>query len=209
MAKRGATAGGRRSKARRKRRRGRREAWTPDKYWQALRAEDKQRVAETFDCSVANVYAQARKFRAGAPGGAANRFVVDQEVPRVMAAMMDEARFEVLAAAAGVSASPPPVLDHLLDAARRGVDVRLLFRAESLSGALVALLQEAGVTFRTMTDLQAKFLITDTTALNGSASFTVATSTRAAQVGLFVSDEALVHELREVFQAYWQRAQPY
>ena len=123
--------------------------------------------------------------------------------------MLDEARHEALAAVAFVSPSPPPVIDHLLAAARRGVEVRLLFRSDNLTGELVSTLKSAGVKFRTLADLHAKFLITDTTAMNGSANFTQASADRASEVATFFSDHRLVHDLREVFQGYWQRARPF
>jgi phosphatidylserine/phosphatidylglycerophosphate/cardiolipin synthase-like enzyme len=87
-----------------------------------------------------------------------------------------------------VSPSPPPVFDHLLAAAGRGVQVRLLFRADNLAGGLVRTLQSGGVDFRTLTDLHAKFLITDTTGMNGSANFTQASADRASEVATFFSD---------------------
>ena len=77
-------------------------------------------------------------------------------------------RFEALAAVAFVSPSPPPVFDHLLAAAGRGVQVRLPFRADNLAGGLVRTLQSSGVDFRTLTDLHAKFVITDTTGMQTS-----------------------------------------
>lgn len=123
--------------------------------------------------------------------------------------MLDGARFEALAAVAFVSPSPPPVFDHLLAAAARGVQVRLLFRADNLTGGLVRSLQHDGVDFRTLTDLHAKFLITDTTALNGSANFTQASADRTAEVATFFSEPPLVHDLRVVFYDYWRRARPY
>ena len=123
--------------------------------------------------------------------------------------MLDGARVEALAAVAFVSASPPPVFDHLLTAAHRGVQVRLLFRADNLTGNLVQSLQNCGVEFRTLSDLHAKFLITDTTAINGSANFTDASANRASEVATFFSDPSLVYGLRGVFDDYWKRARPY
>jgi len=87
--------------------------------------------------------------------------------------------------------------------------VRLLFRADNLAGGLVQSLQSRGVDFRTLTDLHAKFLITDTTAMNGSANFTEASADRASEVATFFSDPPLVHDLGVVFYDYWKRAQPY
>jgi phosphatidylserine/phosphatidylglycerophosphate/cardiolipin synthase-like enzyme len=127
----------------------------------------------------------------------------------MMATMLDGARCEALAAVAFVSAPPPPVFDHLLAAAGRGVQVRLLFRADNLVGGLVQSLQRSGIDFRTLTDLHAKFLITDTTAMNGSANFTEASAHRASEVATFFSDSLLVHDLRVVFYDYWKRARPY
>ena len=98
---------------------------------------------------------------------------------------------------------------HLLAAADSGVQVRLLLRADNLDGGLVQSLQSRGVDFRTLTDLHAKFLITDTTAMNGSANFTAASADRASEVATFFSDPSLVHDLRVVFYDYWQRARPY
>ena len=48
---------------------------------------------------------------------------------------------------------------HLLAAADRGVQVRLLFRADNLAGGLVQSLQSRGVDLGTLTDLHAKFRI--------------------------------------------------
>ncbi len=104
-----------------------------------------------------------------------------------MATMFDGARVEALAAVAFVEPSPPPVFEHLL-AADRGVQVRLLFRADNLTGGLVQSLQSSGVDFRTRTDLHAKFPITDTTAMNGSANFTDASANRASEGATFFSD---------------------
>ena len=137
------------------------------------------------------------------------RHVVDRDVHRLMATMLDAARFEALAAVAFISTSPPPVFDHLLAAAGRGVQVRLLFRADNLAGDLVQALQRSGIDFRTLSDLHAKFLITDTTAMNGSANFTEASADRASEVATFFSDPSLVHDLRVVFYDYWTRARPY
>ena len=83
--------------------------------------------------------------------------------------------------------SPPPAFGHLLAAADRGVQVRLLFRADNLAGGLVQSLQSRGVDLGTLTDLHAKFLITDTTAMNGSANFTEASADRASEVATFFS----------------------
>ena len=104
-----------------------------------------------------------------------------------MATMLDGAHFEALAAVAFVSASPPPAFGHLLAAADRGVQVRLLIRADNLAGGLVQSLQSRGVDLGTLTDLHAKFLITDTTAMNGSANFTEASADRASEVATFFS----------------------
>lgn len=183
--------------------------WTPDRLWFALRSDDKKRVAETLGCGLSNVYARVQRFRATSPGGSGLRHVVDRDVHLVMARMLDGARYEVLAAVAFISPSPPPVFDHLLAAAGRGVRVRLLFRADNLAGGLVESLQRGGVNFRTLADLHAKFLITDTTAMNGSANFTQASADRASEVATFFSNPVLVHELREVFDSYWQRARPF
>jgi phosphatidylserine/phosphatidylglycerophosphate/cardiolipin synthase-like enzyme len=70
-------------------------------------------------------------------------------------------------------------------------------------------MQRAGVTFRTLSDLHAKFLITDTTAMNGSANLTRASADRASEVATFFSDPTLVHQLRTVFGGYWHRAVPF
>jgi phosphatidylserine/phosphatidylglycerophosphate/cardiolipin synthase-like enzyme len=43
---------------------------------------------------------------------------------------------------------------------------------------------------------KSQFLITDTTAMNGSANFTQASADRASEVATFFSDPRLVHELR-------------
>ena len=184
-------------------------AWTPDRLWSALLSDDKQQVAATLGCGLSNVYARVQRFRATSPGGSGFRHVIDRDVHRLMARMLDGARFEALAAVAFVSPSPPPVFDHLLAAAGRGARVRLLFRADNLAGGLVQTLQSGGVDFRTLTDLHAKFLITDTTGMNGSANFTQASADRASEVATFFSDPFLVHDLRAVFYNYWQRARPY
>ena len=65
--------------------------------------------------------------------------------------------------------------------------MRLLFRADNLAGGLVQSLQSRGVDLGTLTDLHAKFLITDTTAMNGSANFTEASADRASEVATFFS----------------------
>ncbi|NNE70325.1 MAG: hypothetical protein HKN29_08165 [Rhodothermales bacterium] len=123
--------------------------------------------------------------------------------------MLDEARREVLAAVAFVSPEPPAVFAQILNAAKRGVDVRLLFRSDNVTGPLVRSMQDAGVSFRTLSDLHAKFLITDTTALNGSANLTWASADRASEVATFFSDPAAVYELRSVFLGYWRRGRPF
>ncbi len=184
-------------------------AWTPDLLWSALRTKDKRQVAAALGCGLSNVYAQLHKFRASSPGGSDPRHVVDRDVHRLMVTMLDGARVEVLAAVAFVSASPPPVFDHLLAAADRGVKVRLLFRADNLAGSLVQPLQRSGVDFRTLSDLHAKFLITDTTAMNGSANFTDASANRASEVATFFNEPSLVQDLRAVFDDYWKQARPY
>ena len=184
-------------------------AWTTDLLWSALQSDDKRRVAADLGCGLSNVYARLHKFRTTSPGGSGLRHVVDRNVHRQMVTMLDGARVEALAAVAFVSASPPPVFDHLLAAADRGVQVRLLFRADNLSGGLVQSLQSHGVDFRTLTDLHAKFLITDTTAMNGSANFTDASANRASEVATFFSEASVVHDLRIVFYNYWKQARPY
>jgi hypothetical protein len=184
-------------------------AWTPDRLWSALRADDKRRVAAALGCGLSNVYARVQKFRSTSPGGSGFRHVVDRDVHRLMATMLDGAQFEALATVAFVSASPPPAFGHLLAAADRGVQVRLLLRADNLDGSLVQSLQSRGVDLGTLTDLHAKFLITDTTAMNGSANFTEASADRASEVATFFSDPPLVHDLRVVFYDYWKQARPY
>lgn len=126
-----------------------------------------------------------------------------------MARMLDDARHEAVAAVAFVSPNPPPVFEHLLRAARRGVSVRLIFRSDNLTGDIVRSLHHANVEFRTLPDLHAKFLITDTTAMNGSANFTQASADRASEVATFLGDLTLTHDLRRIFYAYWQRARPF
>lgn len=184
-------------------------AWTVDRLWAALRADDKKRFAAALGCSISNLYSRVQAFQATAPGGTGARHVVDRDVHLLMARMLDSARHEVLAAVAFVSPVPPPVFDRLLASAQRGVVVRLIFRSDNLTGDLVQRLQRAGVEFRILADLHAKFLITDTTAMNGSANFTQASADRASEVATFFSDPALVHDLRTVFYDYWQRARPY
>jgi phosphatidylserine/phosphatidylglycerophosphate/cardiolipin synthase-like enzyme len=182
------------------------QAWTPGKFWLALRHKDREALAATLGCSTANVHKQVRRFRRSSPGGRGTRVVLNRDNHRLMGRMMDAARFEVLAAVAFISPSPPPVFRRLLGAASKGVDVKLLFRADNLTTALIASLREAGVEFRTATGLHAKFLITDTTAVNGSANFTEASASRATEVGVFVDDESVVHDLRAVFYKLWAKA---
>ncbi|MBO6575170.1 MAG: phospholipase D family protein [Rhodothermales bacterium] len=194
--------------------RGRREAtkrikWTPDRLWLAWRAEDKTRVATTLGCGLSNVYARIQAFRSTTPGGSAARHFVDRDIHLQMGRMLQDARYEALAAVAFLSPAPPPVFDDLLAASRRGVRVRLLFRSDNLTGHIVRSLQDAGVAFRTLADLHAKFLVTDTTAMNGSANLTTSSADRASEVATFFSDPALVYELRTVFSAYWRRARPF
>ena len=205
----GSARSGAKSKARGPLGAAKRLAWTPDRLWSALQADDKRKVAGALGCGVSNVYARLHRFCSSSPGGSGMRHVVDRDVHRLMATMLDGARCEALAAVAFVSASRPPVFDRLLAAAARGVDVRLLFRADNLAGGLVEALHSSGIEFRTLADLHAKFLITDTTAMNGSANFTEASADRASEVGTFFSDPALVHDLRVVFYDYWKRARPY
>ena len=123
--------------------------------------------------------------------------------------MLQAARYEVLAAVAFVSPVPPPVFEKLLAASARGVEVRLLFRSDNLSGKLVRSMERAGVAFRTMADLHAKFVVTDTTAMNGSANFTQASADRASEVATFFSDLELVYQLRTVFFGYWERGRSF
>ena len=52
-------------------------------------------------------------------------------------------------------------------------------------------------------------LITDTTAMNGSANFTDASANRASEVATFFNEPSLVHDLRVVFDDYWKQARPY
>ena len=177
--------------------------------WSALLSEDTKCVASAHGCSLSNVYTRVRTFRASPPGGSGFRHSVDRDIHRLTASMLDGARYEVLAAVAFVSPSPPPVFDRLLAAASRGVEVRLLFRSDNLTGGIVESLRRVGVDFRTLADLHAKFLVTDTTAMNGSANFTQASADRASEVATFFSDHRLVHDLREVFRGYWQRARPF
>ncbi|MFT5141468.1 MAG: phosphatidylserine/phosphatidylglycerophosphate/cardiolipin synthase-like enzyme [Rhodothermales bacterium] len=189
--------------------RAKRIAWTPDRLWFALRSDDKKWAAARLGCGVSNVYARVHGFRATSPGGSGFRHVIDRDIHLMMARMLDGARYEALASAAFVSPSPPPVFDHLLAAAGRGVDVRLLFRSDNLTGNLVRSLQRGGVRFRILADLHAKFLITDTTAMNGSANFTQASADRASEVATFFSNPTLVCDLRKVFNGYWHRARPF
>lgn len=184
-------------------------AWTTSRLWSALLCNDKQALATRIGCSATNVYARVQRFRATLPGGSGMRHFKDRDIHRQMAKMLEAARYETLAAVAFVGASPPPVFDALLDASKRGVQVRLLFRSDNLTGGLVQSLQQAGVHFRTLADLHAKFLVTDTTAMNGSANFTQASADRASEVATFFSDPEMVHDLREVFFGYWQRARPF
>jgi phosphatidylserine/phosphatidylglycerophosphate/cardiolipin synthase-like enzyme len=183
--------------------------WTPDRLWAALRSEDKKRVAANLGCGLSNVYARVQRFRATSPGGSVFRNFKDRDIHPQMARMLEAARYETLAAVAFVSAPPPPVFEQLLAAADRGVRVRLLFRSDNLTGPLVQSLQRAGVEFRTLGDLHAKFLVTDTTAMNGSANFTLASADRASELATFFSDPELVHDLRKVFFGYWRRARPF
>jgi hypothetical protein len=99
-------------------------AWTPDRLWSALLSDDKKLIAAALCCSLSNVYARVQRCRATSPGGSGSRQVLDRNVHRPMARMLDGARFEALAAVAFVSPSPPPVFDHLLAGAGRGVQVR-------------------------------------------------------------------------------------
>lgn len=187
----------------------RRTLWTPDRLWSALRSDDKNRVAVELGCGASNVYERVRRFRASTPGGPGFRHVMDRDIHVLMAGILDGARHEVLAAVAFVSSPPPPVFDHLVAAAGRGVEVRLLFRSENLAGDLVRSLRQSGVSFRTLADLHAKFLITDTTAMNGSANFTQASADRASEVATFFSHPDHVYDLRVIFFKYWARARPF
>ncbi len=189
--------------------RNKRISWTPNRLWSTLRSEDKKQVAAGLGCSLSNVYSRLQRFRATSPGGSGPRHFVDREIYRHMARMLQAARYEILAAVAFVSASPPPVFGQLLAAASRGVEVRLLFRSDNLTGGIVKASQRSGVDFRTLSDLHAKFLVTDTTAMNGSANFTQASADRSSEVATFFSDPSLVHDLREVFFGYWRRGRSY
>ena len=187
----------------------RRRSWTPDGLWEALLSDDKKALAVTHGCSPANVYARTRKFRTTSPGGSGLHQFADREIHPQMSRMLQAARHEVLAAVAFVSADPPPVFEQLLGAARRRVAVRLIFRSDNITGPLVQSMQEAGVAFRTLSDLHAKILITDTTAMNGSANLTEASAHRASEVATFFSKPRSVYELRTIFGRYWARARPF
>lgn len=190
-----------------RRKRGR--SWTTNRLWSALLCDDKKALAARLGCSAANVYERTKRFRATSPGGFGLRHFSDREIHRQMGSMLAAARYEVLAAVAFVSPQPPPVFDQLLCAARRGVDVRLIFRSDNITGDLVQSMKRAEVTFRTLGDLHAKFLIADTTALNGSANLTQASADRASEVATFYSEPASVYELRTIFLGYWERARPF
>ena len=94
-------------------------------------------------------------------------------------------------------------------AMERGRSKEDVCRADNLAGGPVQLLQSRGVGFRTLSDLHAKLLLTDATAMNGSANFTDASAHRASEVATFFSDPSLVHDLRVVFNDYWKQARPY
>jgi len=103
---------------------------------------------------LSNVYARLQRFRATSPGGSGLRHVVDRDVHRLMATMLDATRCEALAAVAFVSASPPPVFDHLLAAPTEACRCGCCSgRNNNLVGDLVKSLQSRGVDFRPLTDL--------------------------------------------------------
>ena len=110
--------------------RSRRNAWTTHRLWSALLCKDKKALASRLGCSATNVYSLAQRFRSTSPGGSGLRHFSDREIHRQMSKMLDDARHEALAAVAFVSPQPPAVFEHILRAAQRGVDVRLIFRSD-------------------------------------------------------------------------------
>jgi len=121
------------------------------------------------------------------PGGEIGKPVFDGEINRTLGCMLDAARFEIIGELSFVR-SCTQLFDSLTSAARRGVEVEVVFRPESLNSVTATQLAEAGVTFWTLPTVHSKLVVADNTALESSANLNNTSSFRNEEAGGFHTD---------------------
>ena len=110
----------------------------------------------------------------------------------------------------------PAILETLLEAEARGVDVRVLCDANEAAEkkSLVGRLASSGATIRLWDrrrgKLHAKFLIVDSHAvLTGSYNWTLSGSTSNVEILLRLEDENSVERFGRIFDDFWEKGRAY
>lgn len=104
----------------------------------------------------------------------------------------------------------PDVINHLIAAKKRGVDVQVMAAAPknggpNKNGPIIQQLQAAGILAKEMTKnyLHAKAMVADGQAFIGSQNFSADGLTKNRELGEIVDDAGVVGQLTQAFQADW------
>jgi len=169
--------------------------WSNSLLWAIYREGNYEATAARLGVTRDYVRKRMKAWLAVRPGGDEGSPVFDDEINRTLISMLDGARLEVLGELSFVRRCRD-LFDSILGAARRGVEVELVFRPESLNSLLASELAEAGVIFWTLPFIHSKLLVADNTALESSANLNSTSSFRNEEAGGFHTDLAWVDGYR-------------
>ena len=121
--------------------------------------------------------------------------------------MMDEAKYEFLAAIAYVKNDIPWLVEGIERALQRKVDARLLIDAGSIETHLVKKLRATGIPFRVRQNCHHKFAIADHAILLGSFNWYDISYRRNGESALYSTELNHVYPTRTEFLRLWESAE--
>jgi cardiolipin synthase A/B len=142
------------------------------------------------------------------PSSFQNLVVTPDNAPQRMLGLIDGAQKTLLVY--NQELADPDVINHLIAAKKRGVDVQVLAAAPKnggpdKNGPIIQQLKAAGIPAKEMTKnyLHAKAMVADGQAFIGSQNFSVDGLTKNRELGEIVSDAGVVGQLAQAFQSDW------
>ncbi len=161
--------------------------WDSACLWAIYRENDYTATAARLGVTRDYVRKRMKAWLARRPGGCEGQPVFDGEINRTLRRMLDGAQLQVVAELSFVRGRTE-LFESLANAARRGVDVEVVFRPESLNSVTATQLSSAGVTFWTLPAVHSKLVVADNTALESSANLNNTSSFRNEEAGGFHTD---------------------
>ena len=185
-----------------------RTPWPASRLWEALFAPDPAEVAQKYGYSRDHVIRQARNWNRQKPGGTEDEVVCDRAIFERSELMMDETGVELLVAIAYVR-DVEEVLEKMVELAQKGVQVKFMFHADSLTLDMIETFRDSKVDFRMIKWFHGKLIISDTTALESNANWTSTCINRNVQFGKFETNPKIVYEYRKQFLRVFNQSKPF